>query len=219
MRRNILLALLFIGIMAGSAFAHCQIPCGIYDDHMRFAMMREEIKTIEKSMNEINTLSMEKDKNFNQIVRWVMNKDEHADALSNIVTYYFMTQRITPVEMPDMTKMMNMKDTKGMKGMEGAKDAKDTQDTKNAKDMKCMQGMEGMKSTEGAKDMKCMMMDNPEMKAHHDYMNKLKLLHQILIYSMKAKQTTDLQYIDKLNQAVDAFEKAYFAGQEEGHEH
>jgi len=30
---------------------------------------------------------------MNQIVRWVNNKDQHADELSEIVTYYFMAQR------------------------------------------------------------------------------------------------------------------------------
>ena len=33
---------------------------------------------------------------MNQLVRWVDNKEIHADELSEIVTYYFMTQRIKP---------------------------------------------------------------------------------------------------------------------------
>ncbi len=75
-------------------FAHCQIPCGIYDDAARFAQMREHVTTIEKSMNEINELSAEPGKNTNQLVRWVMNKDDHADELAEVVTYYFLQQRI-----------------------------------------------------------------------------------------------------------------------------
>jgi len=86
-------------IIAGSialAGAHCQIPCGIYDDETRFTLMREHVATIEKSMREIEHLSQEKTPNNNQLVRWVMNKDAHADKLAEIITYYFMTQRIKP---------------------------------------------------------------------------------------------------------------------------
>ena len=87
---------LIVAASGSAAFAHCQIPCGIYDDEMRFTQLREHVTTIEKSMNQITTLGGEKSKNYNQVVRWVMNKEQHADELSEIVTYYFMTQRIKP---------------------------------------------------------------------------------------------------------------------------
>jgi nickel superoxide dismutase len=87
-----------IGILATSsmALAHCQIPCGIYDDPVRFSQLEEHVTTIEKSMNQINELSKAGDKNYNQIVRWVVNKETHADELTEIVTFYFMAQRIKP---------------------------------------------------------------------------------------------------------------------------
>ncbi len=88
-------------IIGSTVYSHCQLPCGIYDDDARFNMITENITTIEKSMNMINQLSGEQKPNMNQIVRWVQNKDTHADELSEIVTYYFMTQRITPVEKTD----------------------------------------------------------------------------------------------------------------------
>ncbi len=81
-----------------NVFPHCQIPCGIYNDEMRFTMMKEHIQTIEKSMAQIIELSKEPDKNANQLVRWVLNKEQHADELAQIVTYYFLTQRIKPVD-------------------------------------------------------------------------------------------------------------------------
>ena len=89
---------LFNLIPISPAKAHCEIPCGIYGDKMRFEMMREHIKTIEKSMNEITKLSQESKENYNQIVRWIDNKENHADYFMHIVTQYFMTQRIKPVE-------------------------------------------------------------------------------------------------------------------------
>jgi nickel superoxide dismutase len=82
-------------------FPHCQVPCGIYGDEMRFEMMDEDIDTIEKSMKMIIELSGEKKKNFNQIVRWVNNKDHHADKLTETVTYYFMAQRLEPIDKTD----------------------------------------------------------------------------------------------------------------------
>jgi len=82
--------------LASIAGAHCQIPCGIYDDHARIAMMEEHVATIEKSMNEIAKLPADSPQNINQLVRWVANKDEHADKLTEIVTYYFLAQRIKP---------------------------------------------------------------------------------------------------------------------------
>ena len=41
--------------------------------------MQEHISTIEKSIKKIEELSKEKEKNSNQIVRWVVNKEKHAE--------------------------------------------------------------------------------------------------------------------------------------------
>ena len=91
----LLVVLCSLGIVA-TAYAHCQIPCGIYDDPARITAMTEHIKTIEKSMQQIKTLSGHSPQDNNQIVRWVMNKEKHADELAEIITYYFMAQRIKP---------------------------------------------------------------------------------------------------------------------------
>jgi nickel superoxide dismutase len=82
------------------ALAHCQVPCGIYDDTARFTMMREHVTTIEKAMTEINAINESEVKNLNQLVRWVNNKEKHADELAEIVTAYFMAQRTKPAS-PD----------------------------------------------------------------------------------------------------------------------
>ena len=88
-------ALFVSAVVFGSlAYSHCQIPCGIYDDEARFNEIAEHITTIEKSMKQIDILSAEAKPNMNQIVRWVNNKEAHADELSHIVTYYFMAQRV-----------------------------------------------------------------------------------------------------------------------------
>ncbi|TFG45794.1 MAG: superoxide dismutase, partial [Candidatus Brocadiia bacterium] len=69
----VLIAVLAISVVS-VVYSHCQIPCGIYDDPARFTSMAENLTTIEKSMNQINTLSQEQKPNYNQIVRWVQNK-------------------------------------------------------------------------------------------------------------------------------------------------
>ena len=50
----------------------------------------------EKSMKKIMELGKSNPANYNQIVRWVSNKEEHATEVQHIVTQYFMTQRIKP---------------------------------------------------------------------------------------------------------------------------
>ena len=80
--------------MASYASAHCEIPCGIYDDQMRIDMIAEHITTIEKSMKQIVELGNKKPIDYNQLTRWVTNKEHHANELQHIVTQYFMTQRI-----------------------------------------------------------------------------------------------------------------------------
>jgi nickel superoxide dismutase len=84
--------------VAARLSAHCQIPCGIYGDETRFKLMDEHVQTIAKSIAQIRELGAAEKPDYNQIVRWVNNKDEHADKLSTIVTYYFMAQRVKPVD-------------------------------------------------------------------------------------------------------------------------
>lgn len=129
--------------------AHCEIPCGIYEDELRVSLLKEHITTIEKSMNQINTLSEEESINYNQLVRWVNNKELHANKLQEIVSQYFLHQRI---------KITDKKDDAAFKKYEA----------------------------------------------------QLVALHELLVYAMKAKQTTDLAYIEKLRKGVETFEGLYF---------
>ena len=73
--------------------AHCQIPCGVYDDTMRVKMIEEHTLTILKSMNYISSNQNDLEQQ-NQVARWIINKEEHAQEIQNIVSEYFLTQRI-----------------------------------------------------------------------------------------------------------------------------
>ncbi len=139
---------LVVSVMNIRVFAHCEIPCGIYDDRMRVEMIREHLTTIEKSMKMIQHL--EKDKhhhNANQLIRWVVNKENHAGMLQEIVSQYFLTQRIS-------------------------------------------------------------------LDADH-YTKKVSLLHHMLIFAMKCKQTTDESHVEKLRKIIDQFETLYFENKAE----
>ena len=82
-------------ILAQSAVAHCQIPCGIYDDHARVASMLEDVATIHKSVDLIAELAGKSDaQSQNQLVRWVMNKEQHAQNIIDSISDYFLTQRV-----------------------------------------------------------------------------------------------------------------------------
>ncbi len=154
-RRKLALGILLLAVadIAPFVYSHCQIPCGIYDDPARLAAIAENITTVEKAMKSIEELSAQQKPNMNQIVRWVNVKDEHAEDTANIVSYYFMAQRIKPAERSDAT-------------------------------------------------------------GYEKYIKQLTLLHEMIIYSMKAKQTTDLANVEKLRSLLADFRNAYLGKQE-----
>lgn len=139
-------AMLISLVAAVSVSAHCEIPCGIYDDQLRTQLIAEHANTIEKSMKSIKELSKGNPVNYNQLARWVSNKEAHANEIQHIVSQYFMTQRIKP-------------------------------------------------------------------KAEK-YNEKLAALHELLIYAMKCKQTTELNNVKMLRDSLKKFETLYF-----GHGH
>lgn len=92
--RIILLFLVIFLMVRPIMLSHCEVPCGIYNDPMRFTMLEEHIKTIKKAIQEIQSLSGQDPMNMNQIVRWITNKEKHAEEIQRIISQYFLTQRI-----------------------------------------------------------------------------------------------------------------------------
>ncbi len=145
-------SVLLVGIFSLSSLqsqAHCEIPCGIYGDSVRVALLYEHFTTIEKSMNQIKELSSQETPDYNQLVRWVNNKEEHALKVQEIVSQYFLHQRIKPTSA-----------------------------------------------------------DNEE--AYRKYLKQLELLHHILVFAMKSKQTTDVAHVETMREKLHAFEHTYF---------
>ena len=155
MKKSILaiaLGVATLSLVSTRALAHCQIPCGIYDDPARFTLMLEHLTTVEKSMKLIAELTGKHDAlSANQLARWVANKEQHADEFTEIVTYYFLTQRIKPAAASDKA-------------------------------------------------------------AHQKYLRQLELLHHMMVYAMKAKQTADPAHVTKLRSLVHDFKDLYLKG-------
>jgi len=90
------LAVVFLCAFTSLAMAHCQVPCGIYGDQLRFQQMLEDEHTISKAQLQINELT-EGDitpQAINQMGRWVATKEDHATKIQNTIAAYFMAQRI-----------------------------------------------------------------------------------------------------------------------------
>ena len=152
----ILTAIVFSTILTKTATAHCEVPCGIYDDELRIELIKEHIQTIEKAMNQINEIQNSESINYNQLIRWINTKEHHAELIQEIAEQYFLTQRIKFAEPADKDK-------------------------------------------------------------YKKYVNQLTYLHQLIVYSMKAKQSTDLKNIENLNNALSHFEVSYFG--KDAHRH
>ena len=86
--------------VAKAPVPHCEVPCGIYADQMRFEHMLEDTKTIAKAIKSINQFAgwLNGDpptgKGINQAMRWVTTKETHATNTQHIISQYFLTQRI-----------------------------------------------------------------------------------------------------------------------------
>jgi nickel superoxide dismutase len=82
-----------------AAEAHCQVPCGIYDDAARIARLREDTETIAKAITNITHLAGAHDaQSANQLVRWVTTKEDHASHIIQVVAEYFLAQRVKPAD-------------------------------------------------------------------------------------------------------------------------
>ena len=105
MRRSTLLTAVAAGIAASvlltlaqpPALAHCEVPCGIYDDHARIDQMLEDATTVNKAVAQILELSGKTDaQSLNQLTRWINNKEIHATKIQDTIAQYFLNQRVKP---------------------------------------------------------------------------------------------------------------------------
>jgi nickel superoxide dismutase len=85
----------FLLVSPSTLNAHCQVPCGIYNDNARLQSMLEDAATIEKAARLINELAGKQDaQSQNQLVRWVNTKEIHAQNIIETISNYYLTQRV-----------------------------------------------------------------------------------------------------------------------------
>lgn len=85
----------------GRVDAHCQVPCGIYDDTARIIDMHEDTTTIAKAQAQMAKLAGKSDaQSQQQFARWVATKESHATAIITVISEYFLTQKLKPVPAP-----------------------------------------------------------------------------------------------------------------------
>lgn len=95
MKHSLLLTIAALSLgFASTADAHCQIPCGIYDDNNVIGAMHTDWVTIEKACKTIDELSKDPSANAHQLTRWIMNKESHAQSIQETVLNYFLAQRL-----------------------------------------------------------------------------------------------------------------------------
>ena len=86
------------GAPAALTRAHCQVPCGIFDDPVRVTLLKEDAATVRKAMVQINELSTSVSGGealaLNQATRWVLTKDEAAGTLLTTVSEYMLCPRV-----------------------------------------------------------------------------------------------------------------------------
>ena len=142
---HILPILIAILLSAASAGAHCQVPCGIYGDELKFGELEQHIETINKAGAQIRSISSKDSlsaQEQQQIVRWTTNKETHAQKVIDEVANYFLAQRILS-------------------------------------------------------------------KADH-YEKKVELLHHIIVYAMKSKQSAESEPAQILATKLSTFKRLYF---------
>lgn len=90
------LSIAFACAFTSLAMAHCQVPCGIYGDQLRFEQMLGDEHTIAKAQAQINEMTEGEitAQKVNQMARWVAAKEDHATKIQNTIAAYFMAQRI-----------------------------------------------------------------------------------------------------------------------------
>ena len=92
-----------LSLVPPRATAHCEVPCGIYDDPMRVTMLKEDATTIQKAVTSMGSLVKDSENALamNQFVRWTTVKDDAATNIQRIVSDYFLTQRVKAVPAGD----------------------------------------------------------------------------------------------------------------------
>lgn len=74
------------------------MPCGIYNDQMVYDQINEFEMTMFKCVKALEHNKFETLEERNQFIRWVMTKDKECDQASHTLCYFFLQQKIQPID-------------------------------------------------------------------------------------------------------------------------
>jgi nickel superoxide dismutase len=97
-----LMSLIFFKV---TLFAHCQMPCGIYHDEIVFDQIDQYTETMFKGISVINQIKINNMHDQNDAVRWIVEKEKESNEIANLITVYFLQQKIKPGE-PDTAQKL-----------------------------------------------------------------------------------------------------------------
>lgn len=76
--------------------SHCQMPCGIFYDGVVFDQVDQYIETMVKAINVLQNNEFKTIQDRNTFVRWVIQKENNTNEIANLITTYFLQQKIKP---------------------------------------------------------------------------------------------------------------------------
>lgn len=105
--RIFLVAFLSLIIKGAGLQAHCQMPCGIYHDDMVYDQIDQFVETAYKGIAIMNQNKGVTPKDKNEFIRWVIQKEKCCDETADLITTYFLQQKIKPDE-PETIKRLTL---------------------------------------------------------------------------------------------------------------
>src|SRR5205085_11755115 len=98
MKKSLFFVFLSVIYCQISLNAHCQMPCGIYHDDMVYDQIDQYVETMFKGTSVLAKNKFSTNAERNEFVRCVCNKERMSDELANLLTTYFLQQKIKPNE-------------------------------------------------------------------------------------------------------------------------
>ncbi|CCB85783.1 MULTISPECIES: superoxide dismutase [Ni] [Parachlamydia] len=107
-KKHLLASGIFALLAWGSPlYSHCQMPCGIYHDNMIYDQIDQYVETMVKGITVLTDNKFTTLHDKNEFVRWIMTKETESNKVSELITTYFLQQKIKPDE-EDSTKKVVM---------------------------------------------------------------------------------------------------------------
>ncbi|PJD97590.1 MAG: hypothetical protein CK425_02885 [Parachlamydia sp.] len=107
MKRNLIVS----GIIAwmswnGQLYSHCQMPCGVYHDNMVYDQIDQYVETMVKGMTVLSDNKFTSLHDKNEFVRWIITKENESNKTAELITTYFLQQKIKPDEEDTVKKVV-----------------------------------------------------------------------------------------------------------------